>query len=242
MTIETELTILGLPKNERPRERLYKNGPHSLSLQELLIIILGQGSTKKSVNRISEEIMLRYANLQDLSHASVNDLCAVKGIGYAKAIQIKASLEFGKRFYLENIKSDPKFVLSSTEAFEISKYYLKGQKKEHLLLFCLDSHGKLLCDPEVLSIGTLDASLIHPREIFNSAIAHSSARIMLAHNHPSGFSDPSDEDFNVTKQIFKAGLIMGIPLIDHIVVGDNDFCSIRELDPEIFKLSQYSIV
>jgi DNA repair protein RadC len=230
-----------IPKYERPRERLDKLGAQSLSLQELLTIILGQGNKKESVHEITKQIIVNYGDVQNLSAASVNDLCKVKGVGYAKAAQLKASIELGKRFYAQKIKEDSKYVLTSAQAFELANYFLKDKKKEHLLLFCLDTHGKLIKDPEILSIGTLDASLVHPREIFNSAIQQNASRIMLAHNHPSGFSDPSPQDIEVTKQIFKAGLIMGIQLIDHIIVGSNSFQSIHEIKPEIFRLSQYDL-
>lgn len=231
-------TLKDLPVCERPRERLCEFGSSALSMQELLQIILGQGNLNKSVLFTSQQLILKYGSVQKLYAASVKDLCEVEGIGYSKAAQIKAALELGKRLFLEETREYSNSVLSSKQAFQLANYYLKSSKKEKLLLFCLDVRGKLIYKPQTISVGILDCSLVHPREIFGSAIENKSSRILLAHNHPSGSSQPSDQDAFVTRQIYDAGVIIGIPLIDHIIVGNGEFCSLRELKPELFPLQQ----
>lgn len=228
------MTIHDLPKYERPRERLYSLGSASLSLPELLEIILAQGSTKGSVFNIAHSLLSRFSSLAALSGASLKDIQEIKGIGYAKAAQIKAALELGRRFGMEQLDVKSGNIFNPLQAYKISRLYLKDKKKEHLLLFCLDARSRLISEPEIVSVGTLDSSLIHPREVFDIAIKNYSARIMLAHNHPSGSSAPSEPDIHVTRQIWEAGNIIGIELLDHIVVAADEFSSIRELNPGVF--------
>ena len=228
-------TIRDAPIYERPRERLAALGPGSLSLQELIQIILSQGSRKGSVVYVAQALVKKYATLHGLHQASVIDLCQIPGIGYAKAIQIKAALELGIR--LQNELDLPKSseIVNSKEAYKVARSYLEHKIKEQVMLFNLDVHGRLINTPEILSVGILDSSLIHPREIFNAAISNHAAKIILAHNHPSGDSSPSVQDIEITGQIFEAGMILGIPLVDHLVIGNNEYNSIRELEPELFK-------
>jgi DNA repair protein RadC len=228
------MTIQDLPQFERPRERLYSLGTASLSLPELLEVILAQGSNKRSVLNLAHSILIKFKSLSELYSASLQDLQSIKGIGYAKAAQIKAALELGKRFTQEENKNTRQGVFNSLQAYKIANSYLKDKNKEHLMLFCLDARLRLVTEPEVVSMGTLDASLIHPREIFDVAIKTHASRIMLAHNHPSGSSLPSDSDIEVTKQVYDAGKIMGIELLDHIVTGSDEYTSIRELHNNIF--------
>ncbi|GAC1414077.1 MAG: DNA repair protein RadC [Candidatus Doudnabacteria bacterium] len=228
-------TIRDLPAVDRPRERLRNFGAPALSLQELLDVIIGHGGVNSgSVLNITQEIFSKYQTLGELNDASINDLRAIKGLGIVKAIQIKAAFELGKRLQIEYIQPKSGNIFNSKDAFLLSEKYLKKEKKEHLLLFCLDSRSRLICNPLTLSIGTLDASLLHPREIFVTAIKNYSSRIILAHNHPSGSSVPSPADLEVTEQVIKAGKIVGIPLIDHIVVGNREYTSIGQHSPILF--------
>jgi|SRR5579872_895995 len=227
-------TLQDLPVQERPRERLEMLGPTSLSVQELLEIIIANGGRSGSVHRISNELISKYRSLENLESASISQLCQINGVGYAKAAQIKAAMELGKRFSLETFRHNSNQILTSGDAHKLSLYYLKNKKKEYLLLFCLDVHSKLVASPEIVSVGVLDCSLIHPREIFGHAVKNSAAKIMLAHNHPSGSSIPSPQDIEVTEQIYDAGKTMGIELLDHIVIGDSEYMSIRQDHPEIF--------
>ncbi len=229
-----ELTIKDLPYVDRPRERLLNFGAAALSLQELLGIVMGQGSVSGSVLNIAKNLISKYSSLELLEQASLHELQTVKGVGDAKASQIKAALELGKRLQLEFAQPKSDHIFNSFDAYKLAEKYLKNKKQEHLLLFCLDSRSRLISQPQTITIGTVDASLLHPREIFVSAIQNYASRIILAHNHPSGSSLPSDADFQVTRQVFEAGKVIGIHLIDHIVVGSGEYVSIGESRPEIF--------
>ncbi|MDB4940290.1 MAG: hypothetical protein JWO40_715 [Candidatus Doudnabacteria bacterium] len=229
------VTIQDLPLVDRPRERLRSFGASSLSLQELLGIILGHGSSKVgSVINLTKNIFSKYKSLEELNDASIPDLTSIEGVGYVKAVQIKAAFELGKRLQVEYVQPQSGNIFNSLDAFKLADKYLKNEKKEHLLLFCLDSRSRLITDPRTISIGTLDSSLLHPREIYIAAIKNYASRIILAHNHPSGASLPSKADLEVTKQVSDAGKVVGIQLIDHIVVGANEFTSIGELYPDLF--------
>ncbi len=228
-------TVRDMPVMDRPRERLDNFGASSLSLQELLEIVLGSGGSKSSILEIARNILARYKNLRNLSSASIKDLGEIEGIGPAKAVQIKAAFELGKRLQLENIHPESGSVFNSLDAYRIADKYLRHEKKEHLMLFCLDSRSRLVAEPQTISIGTLDASLIHPREIFIAAIKNYASRVILVHNHPSGSSQPSDQDLEVTKQVYQAGKVVGIQLVDHLVIGLNEYISIGESFPELFQ-------
>jgi DNA repair protein RadC len=225
--------IKDLPKETRPRERLLNFGVENLSLSELLEIIVVQGSNDLSVTEIARNLLAKYSSLENLFKASVIELCSTSGIGFAKAAQIKAALELGKRFYSENANIG-KSVFNSSDAFELASTNLKGKTKEHLLLFCLNTRNALIGRAHIVSVGTLNGSLIHPREIFNIAISQSAAAILLAHNHPSGDASPSSQDLEATTQIHKAGMVMGIPLVDHLIVANKACLSMQEVYPNVF--------
>ncbi len=227
------MTINDIPKIDRPRERLYALGAGSLSLQELFEIILAQGSRKKSVISVVQDLLIGYKSLGAIEQASLFQLQQFKGIGYAKAAQLKAALELARRLECEQIKQE-NGILNTNSAYKLARVYLVNKKKEHLMLFCLDVRLRPVSEPEIVSVGTLDCSLIHPREIFDTAIKNNASKILLAHNHPSGQSLPSNADIEVTEQIYQASKIMAIELLDHIVVGADSFTSIREQNPEIF--------
>lgn len=227
------MTIHDMPVIDRPRERLYALGPGSLSLHELLQIILTQGSGSKSLINVVHDLLACYKTLNSMEQAGLRQLQELKGIGYAKAAQLKAALELARRFEAEQVRSYNN-IFNTDAAYHLAKTYLANKQKEHLLLFCLDVRLRPVSEPQIVSIGTLDCSLVHPREIFDCAIRNSASKILLAHNHPSGQSSPSNADFQVTRQVFQASKIMAIELIDHIVVGSRDYTSIREQDPNLF--------
>ncbi len=228
------VAIRDMPKAERPRERLVSTGAQSLAVHELIEVIFGSGNSDCPLPVISGSLLLKYETLERLDAASLQDLCTIRGLGSAKALQLKAALELGKRFSVEYAQPESDAVVTTEDADCLARCHLKNKKKEHLMLFCLDTHGKLINVPEVVSIGLLDCSLVHPREVFASAIASHASKIMLAHNHPSGSCAPSDADIEVTQQIYSAGRIVGIELIDHIVIGAGSFTSIRQAEPQIF--------
>lgn len=231
------MKLQDLPIKERPRERGMLYGLQALSLRELLCIVISQGSKEAPVSDIVDELLLRYKTVQDLDRATVQELCRVRGLGKAKAVQLQTALELGKRWGAEVIDTPTHLIHDSSDAYDLARRYLKGKKKEHLLLFTLNARYGIIGKPEVLSIGTLDSSLIHQREVFSYALSVHASRIIIAHNHPSGSNIPSIQDLEATSAIVKAGEVMGIPLLDHIVVSDNGYSSIRETNPELFVLN-----
>ena len=219
-------TVRDLPKPERPRERLIKFGPEALSAQELLALVIGRGIPKKSVMNIAQELLAKFGNIKSISQASIEALAEIKGVGLAKAAQIKATFELGRRQELEpELKDyDIKNPQSVVKAIRSS---IKDKAKEHFKLILLDSRNKII-GISTISIGTLNANLVHPREIFKEAIIHNSASVVLAHNHPSGDPEPSEEDMKITERLVESGKILGIEVIDHIVIGKTNFASFKE--------------
>jgi len=223
---DISFTVHDLPKPERPRERLQKFGAEALSAQELLALVIGRGIPKKSVMNIAQELLTKFGNIKAISQATIEELSQIKGIGLAKAAQIKACFELGRREELEpelknfDIK-DPETVVKAVRAG------IKDKAKEHFKLILLNPRNKIV-GISTISIGTLNASLVHPREVFKDAIKHSAASIILAHNHPSGDPDPSEDDLTITKRLVEAGKILGIEVLDHIVIAKNGFFSFKE--------------
>ena len=226
MSRDSSFTVRDLPRQERPRERLQKFGPEALSAQELLALVIGRGIPKKSVMNIAQELLARFGNIKAISQATIEELSQIKGIGLAKAAQIKACFELGKREELEpelknfDIK-DPEAVVKAIRAS------IKDKAKEHFKLILLNPRNKII-GISTISIGTLNASLVHPREVFKDAIMHSAASVVLAHNHPSGDPEPSEDDIKITKRLIEAGKILGVEVIDHIIIGKNGFFSFKE--------------
>jgi DNA repair protein RadC len=224
MAKDSSFTVRDLPREERPRERLQKFGPEALSAQELLALIIGRGIPKKSVMSIAQELLTRFGNVKAISQATIEELSQIKGIGLAKAAQIKACFELGKREELEPelINFDIKNPESVVKAIRAS---IKDKAKEHFKLILLNPRNKII-GISTISIGTLNASLVHPREVFKDAIVHSAASIVLAHNHPSGDPEPSEDDLKITKKLVDSGKILGIEVLDHIIITKNGFKSL----------------
>ena len=219
-------TVHDLPLSERPRERLFKLGSEALSAQEVLALILGRGIKDESVMVTSQKLLSRFGSLKGVANASIEELTRTKGIGPAKAAQIKAALELSRR--LEGEAADkPKRVLKSPDnvAAEV-KRQLKGKKKEHFLVLSLDTRNRLI-NRKLVSIGSLDTSIVHPREVFKEAVSSCAASVIFVHNHPSGDPEPSKEDIELTKRLAKAGEIMGIDVLDHIIVCDRSYLSLK---------------
>jgi len=203
-----------------------KLGSEALSAQEILAVILGRGTKGESVMMTSQKLLSRFGNLKGVANASVEELTQTTGIGPAKATQIKAALELSRRLEAD-AGEKPKPVLKSPEdvAAEV-RSQLKGKKKEHFLVLCLDTRNRLI-DLKVVSIGSLDTSVVHPREVFKEAISSCAASVIFAHNHPSGDPEPSKEDTELTKRLVKAGEILGIDVLDHIIICDKSFVSLK---------------
>jgi len=222
---ESSFTIHDLPKSERPRERLNKFGAEALSAQELLALILGRGIRGESVMVTAQRLLSAFGNIKNLSEASIEELSAIKGIGLAKAAQIKSAFELARR------KDDHDYskisVKSHQDVVKLVSPKLKDKKKEQFLILCLDTRNNLI-KLNTISTGTLDANLVHPREVFKEAIQSLASSIILVHNHPSGNPEPSDADIDITRRILETGKIVGIDILDHIIVADNKSFSFKE--------------
>ena len=221
------MKIKSLPLDDRPREKLIKNKPKSLSDSELLAIILGTGNKKESVINVTSKLLGKY-NIKSLSRTDIGTLKKELGIGDAKACQIVACFELGRR--LARFKEDKKFLIKSAK--DIAKIFIpemSSLKKEHFKGIYLNSRKKVIKE-ETIFIGSLNESVIHPREIFRIALNENAAALILIHNHPSGDPKPSIRDIEITKELVKAGDIIGIPVMDHIIIGSNNYFSFREKD------------
>ena len=227
MNKDFSFTVRDLPKPERPRERLQKLGPEALSSQELLALVIGRGIPKKSVMIIAQELLARFRNVKAISQATLEELSQIKGIGPAKAAQIKACFELGKREDLEPPDLVPFDIKNPEAVVKAIRASVQDKAKEHFKLILLNSRNRVIAI-STISIGTLTTSLVHPREVFKEAIMHSAASVVLAHNHPSGDPDPSEDDLKITKKLVESGKILGIEVIDHIIIGKIDHYSFRE--------------
>jgi DNA repair protein RadC len=216
------MKIKDLPKVDRPREKLAKYGPEKLSNSELLAILLRTGGKGMNVVEMANKILKKFSG-GGLAKANFKELKNTFGLGPAKACEIIACFELGRRL-LQNKQSA--LLLSPKDVWDELRD-LRDHKKEHFVIFFLDARNQEI-KREIISVGTLSASLVHPREVFEPAIAHSAAQIIIAHNHPSGDSEPSEEDLIVTKRLAEAGKILGIEILDHVVVAKKDFSSLKE--------------
>jgi len=218
--------IKALPAEERPRERLAKYGAESLSTIELMAIVLRTGTAHLSVLEVAKLLLAKFESLPNLAAASLQELCTVRGVGKTKAIQLLAAFELGKRLQTTRLTEDQP--LSSPQ--EVAGFLmprLRFLDQEHFLTLHLNTKNRLL-GTETISVGTLDASLVHPREVFKAAIRQSSASLILAHNHPSGDPRPSKEDIKLTHRLKESGELLGIPILDHVIIGDNKYFSMKE--------------
>ncbi len=216
------LKIKDIPKIERPREKLEKYGPGKLSDAELLAILLRTGTKELNVLKLSQKILQKFEK-EKIVDLKIDELKAIHGLGSAKACEIIACFELGKRM-LKDKKSA--ILLSPKDVWERMED-IRGSKKEHFVVFYLDSRNQEI-KREIISIGTLNESLVHPREVFESAIKNNASSIIIAHNHPSGDLEPSQADIEITKKLIHAGKILDIKINDHVIVSSyiNNFKSI----------------
>ncbi len=221
----TSFTVHDLPKPERPRERLQRFGPEALSSQELLALIIGRGVSQKSVMNIAQELMSRFGSIKALSDATIEELSAIRGIGIAKAAQLKACFELSKRQELERDLGDYQ-ITEPGSVVKAIRASITDKAKEHFKLILLNTRNKII-RIGTISVGTLNASLVHPREVFREALVHSAFSVILAHNHPSGDCEPSEEDLRITKRLQEAGRIMGVEVLDHIIVTATGYFSFK---------------
>ncbi|OLO40538.1 hypothetical protein BTR23_05980 [Alkalihalophilus pseudofirmus] len=220
------LLIRDVPFHERPRERLLAEGAKFLSNQELLAIILRTGSKEESVLQLAQRVLQKFDGLMLLKDATVEELQEIKGIGEAKAVEVCAVLELGRR--ISSLKFDERYVIRSPE--DVSRYVMEDMRsltQEHFVCLYLNTKNHVL-HRETIFIGSLNASIVHPREVFKEALRRSAASFICLHNHPSGDPTPSREDIEVTKRLTECGRILGIELLDHVIIGDRTYISLKE--------------
>lgn len=220
------ITIKEINVNHRPMEKMQRFGIQSLSNSELLAILIGSGTREKNAISLSNEILLNFDSGQSLSKTSIEQLMEIKGVGLSKATKILAGLELGKRLSIlekrENITIDsPKSI-----ADYLFVHYSEASKEEFCAIL-LDTKNKIIMI-ETISVGTLNKTLVHPREVFRTAILRGANSIIFSHNHPSGDPTPSPEDISITEQLIVAGEHIGIKVLDHLVIGNNKYISLRE--------------
>jgi DNA repair protein RadC len=217
--------IKDMPLNMRPREKLLAKGEIELNNHELLAIILGNGTKETSALELANRLLNTYKGLKYLQEASLEELIQEKGIGPAKAASIKAALEIGRRMNLDVEIKD--MVKSPDDVHKMLIQELRSYDREHFVVLYLDRKGGLIVKEHV-SVGGLHSSIVHPREVFKTAVKRSAASIILAHNHPSGDPAPSREDIDITRRLVEAGRLMGIEVLDHVIIGENIYCSLKE--------------
>lgn len=220
------LTIHEIERENRPRERLQQVGERAVSTAELLAIILRTGTGGENVIRLAERLLYRFNGLPGIARASITELRSVKGIGTAKAVEIKAALELGRRLQASSPEERPK-VTSPADAANLLMSEMAFLEQEHLRLVLLDTRNQVLATPTIY-VGSLNTSVVRIGELFRSAIRENAAALIVAHNHPSGDPSPSPEDIHVTRQIKQAGELLDITLLDHIIIGQQRFVSLKE--------------
>jgi DNA repair protein RadC len=214
--------IKNIHRIEQPREKMEKYGLGKLSDAELLAILLRTGTKDLNVVDLSKKILRKFKN-EKISEIGLKEFKEIHGLGIAKACEIAACFELGRRF-LKGKKSV--LLLSPKDVWKELKD-IKNNKKEHFVIFFLDARNQEI-KREIISVGSLNANLVHPREVFEPAVRYLTAQIIIAHNHPSGNPEPSEDDLEITKRLVKAGKILGIEIIDHIIVTKNSFVSFKE--------------
>jgi DNA repair protein RadC len=226
MSTKHGLMIRDFPEDERPRERFMKNGPQSLSNHELIAILLRTGTKEESVLQLSNRLLTQFEGLRLLKSATLQEMTEIKGIGQTKAIQILAAVELGRR--VSNLAFDERYVIRSPE--DGAKYMMNDMRfltQEHFVCLYLNTKNQVI-HKQTIFIGSLNASIVHPREVYREALKRSAASIICLHNHPSGDPAPSREDIEVTKRLAECGKIIGVDLLDHLIIGENKFVSLKE--------------
>lgn len=217
------------PADERPREKMQKTGAASLSDAELLALIIrvGDPSSGQSAIDLGREMIKHFSgNLRELASADLSELCAIKGVGLAKATSIKAAFTLASRFKDRKLERFDRFT-SPQQVFDYFNHEFRDSRKEYFLALLLDGKNRIIRRVQI-SEGSLNQSIVHPREVFSPAVKETSAAVILVHNHPTGDPAPSSEDIAITRRLKEAGEIMGIKVLDHIIIGDGEYVSFVE--------------
>jgi DNA repair protein RadC len=210
-------------REERPREMLMKYGPEAISLSKLLAIILRTGKEGTNAEELSKRLLNHFKTLREIDSAPISEIYKMDGIGHAKAVQIKAALELGKRLYKEEAEKKKRIEKADDVIGYVAEYYgpyLRDAKKEFFHVILLDIKNKPIHNVEI-SKGSLNAAIVDPKEIIKEATLRSAASIILVHNHPSGETEPSSEDIDITNRVIQACDLVGIKVLDHIIIGKN---------------------
>lgn len=220
------MTIRKLPERERPRERLLNRGANHLSNAELLAILMGtSGQRGESVLELAGRVLEKAGDISNLTRLTSDELCEIKGIGPAKAVQILAMVELSRRLSVQG--TPPSSIRSPEDVRRLLLERLRHEEREHFFTVLLNTKNHCLGIEEV-SVGSLNSSIVHPREVFRAAIRRSAAALIIAHNHPSGDCTPSREDMEVTRRLTEAGRLIGIDVLDHVIFGDGVILSFKE--------------
>jgi DNA repair protein RadC len=220
------VTIHDMPSGERPRERLQHYGPEALSTAELLAILLRTGSQGENVLDLATRLLSEFGGLRGLAQASISELSAVRGLGQAKAAQLKAGLEIGRRLLIASPDERPQ-ITSPADAANLLMLDMAHLEQEHLRLLLLDTKNRVQASPTVYK-GNVNTSVIRISELFREAIRHNCTGLIMAHNHPSGDPTPSPEDVRVTRQVVEAGKLLDIDVLDHVIIGQGRYVSLKE--------------
>lgn len=221
------INFKNIPESDKPRERLYQYGSENLSDEELISIILKTGAKGISVKEVSLKLLENVGDIKRLKDIGINTLMGINGIGRVKAIEIKAAIELGRRIYIENNNLGGVILNNSLKIYEYFKDLVGNKKQEYFYTVYVDTKGRYI-DKKCLFVGTINNSIVHPREIFKEAYLLSANGIICIHNHPSGDPTPSKEDVVITRKIKEIAMIHGIRLVDHLIVGVNSYYSFYE--------------
>jgi DNA repair protein RadC len=224
--LETTYRITDIAESERPRERLERLGPHSLTNAELLGILLRVGIPGENAVQLGQRILIHFGGISGLHRASFEEVCAEHGIGKAKAAQIKAAIELGRRLVLESPDQRP-VIHSPADAAAFVQYDMSALEQEELRVILLDTRNHIL-HIESIYRGSLNASQVRVGELFKAAIRRNAAAVIVVHNHPSGDPTPSPDDVAITRAIVQAGKLLDIDVLDHLVIGSGRFVSLKE--------------
>lgn len=227
MVMRYRAAIKDLPDDMRPRERLLAKGEEHLSESELLAILLGSGSRDQSALELADELLLQNEGIRFVKRMTLAELQNIKGIGSAKATRLKAAVELGRRVTLAETRRDT--VTSPEDVASLVMDDMRFYDREHFKCMYLNRKNQMIA-LETVSVGGLSSSVVHPREVFKPAIQRSAASVILIHNHPSGDPKPSNEDVAITKRLVEAGRLLGIDVLDHLIIGDGNYASLKSLN------------